>query len=99
MLMAGDNSRQGAAIEVQHTAETPDAITITGTVMGIPKGIVLVADAPTASVTMLGGFGMGGFSVTIPTHIVPRDLRVGGTAESWFSPSVLIQTVNALVRF
>jgi hypothetical protein len=90
------DSRQGFAIELQHTAQTPDCVTISGTVMGIPKGIVSVAQAPT--VYMPIGLGIGGVAVTVPTHIVPRNLRIGGTSENWYRPSAIIQTLLALVN-
>jgi hypothetical protein len=65
--------RQGAAIEILHTADSPDAITVSGTIMGIPKGFIVVTNAPTVSIDYPG---IGVVALTVPTHIVPRHLRM-----------------------
>jgi len=64
--------RQGAVIEVLHTAESPELIELTGTVMGMPKGIVRVRQA--VAVDLPIGIA-GAVSVTVPTHTIPRSLR------------------------
>ncbi len=67
--------RQGAVIEVLHTGEGPDATTVSGTIMGIPRGITPVETGATVVVSL----GMAGAAaVTIPTHSIPRSLRISG---------------------
>jgi hypothetical protein len=69
--------RQGAVIEVLHTGEEPGATTISGTIMGIPKGITRAESGATVFVSV----GMaGGAAVTIPTHSIPRSLRISGNS-------------------
>jgi hypothetical protein len=65
--------RQGAVIEVVHTAESPESVDVRGTIVGIPKGIVRV----TGGVEVELPVGLAGaVSVTVPTHTIPRSLRV-----------------------
>jgi hypothetical protein len=66
--------RQGAVIEVLHTGERPGETTLSGTIMGVPKGITPVTPGTTVFVPL----GVGGVSaaVTIPTHSIPRALRI-----------------------
>lgn len=65
--------RQGAVIEILHTAESPTDIEVTGTIMGIPKGVVRVVTD--VQVQMPLGL-MGTVAVTVPAHTVPRSLRI-----------------------
>jgi hypothetical protein len=72
--------RQGAAIEVLHTAESPESVEVTGTVMGIPAGIIRVTES--VNVTLPVGLA-GAVAVTVPTRTIPRSLRIGsGTSTS-----------------
>jgi hypothetical protein len=68
------DARQGAAIEMYHTGASPDAVTVTGTVMGIPAGIKRVTSG--ASVVIPAGLPAGSLVITVPTRQVPRSLRV-----------------------
>jgi hypothetical protein len=71
--------RQGAVIELLHTAESPESVEVTGTVMGIPKGIVRV----TEGVEVAFPVGLAGaVSVTVPTHTIPRSLRIASEART-----------------
>jgi hypothetical protein len=72
--------RQGAVIEVIHTAESPEAIEATGTVIGIPKGIVRVTTGVQVEVpiSILGP----SMAVTVPTHTIPRNLRMASGTHS-----------------
>jgi hypothetical protein len=77
--------RQGAVIEVTHTGERPEVVVLGGTIMGIPKGITPVGSGATVVLAM----GLAGdAAVTIPTHSIPRSLRIADQSkkrESVFS--------------
>jgi hypothetical protein len=71
--------RQGAVIEVLHTAESPTDVEATGTIMGIPKGIARVATDVRVQVPV----GItGSVAVTVPTHTVPRSLQSAAGART-----------------
>jgi len=66
---------QGVALEVYHTASDPEAVRVTGTIMGIPRGIRRIS----AGSTMKMPVGLvGNVTVTIPTGFVPWHLRGAG---------------------
>jgi hypothetical protein len=71
--------RQGAVIEVLHTAKSPTDVEATGTIMGIPKGIARVATD--VRVQMPVGL-TGSVAVTVPTHTVPRSLQSASGART-----------------
>ncbi len=91
--------RQGAVIEVLHTAESPEAIEATGTVLGIPKGITRV----TTGVEVEVPIGLLGptLAVTVPTHTLPRSLRIASgtltTRRIDFTPSALLASAIRMV--
>jgi hypothetical protein len=65
--------RQGAAIEVLHTGEGPKVVTVSGTIMGVPKGITAVESQMSVDIYLAGA---GIATVTMPRHSVPRNLRI-----------------------
>jgi hypothetical protein len=79
--------RQGAVIEVLHTAESPESVELTGTVMGVPKGIVRVRQG--IDVDLPVGIA-GGVSVTVPTHTIPRSLRHASGTRTSREPDVSV---------
>lgn len=90
------DSRQGALIEVIHTAESPAAISASGTILGIPKGITHVTTD--TQIKMPVGVIMGtSIEVTVPTHIMPRSLRGAAGAHTErridFTPSGVLKTI------
>lgn len=89
------DARQGAVIEILHTGEAPDTIEPTGTVMGVPKGIVRVTTGVKVQVpTGLLGSSM---EVTVPTHAIPRDLRTASGAHT--ERDIDLTPVGALKTF
>jgi hypothetical protein len=72
--------RQGVLIEVLHTAESPTEISVSGTIMGIPKGIVRVT-TDTQVKMPVGVFGSS-IEVTIPIHAIPHSLRQASGANT-----------------
>jgi hypothetical protein len=72
--------RQGALIEVLHTAESPTEISVSGTIIGVPKGIVRVT-ADTQVKMPVGVFGSS-IEVTIPIHAIPNSLRQASGAKT-----------------
>jgi hypothetical protein len=64
--------RQGAVIEVLHTGKSPAAVALSGTIMGVPKGITPVEPGVPVLIALAGPAGV----ITIPTHSIPRSLRI-----------------------
>jgi len=85
--------RQGAVIEVLHTAQSPESVELTGTVMGVPKGIVRVRQG--VDVALPVGIA-GAVSVTVPTHTIPRSLRHASGART--SREVDVSPAGALAN-
>lgn len=88
--------RQGALLEVIHTAESPAEISVSGTIIGIPKGITHVTTD--TQIRMPVGAIMGAsIEVMVPTHIMPRSLRDAAGAHTErridFTPSGVLKTI------
>jgi hypothetical protein len=85
--------RQGAVMEVLHTGESSDLVEPARTIKGIPKGITRITES--AEVTLPMGIA-GTVVATVPTHTIPKALRVASGVETdrqidW-APSALIAT-------
>jgi hypothetical protein len=88
--------RQGAVIEVLHTAESPESVELIGTIMGVPKGIVRVRQGVEVDIPV--GIA-GAVSVTVPTHTIPRSLRRASGARTSREVDVsLVGTIANLIR-
>jgi hypothetical protein len=86
--------RQGAVIEVLHTAESPELITIAGTIIGIPKGVLRVTEG--VEVALPIGV-VGSVSITVPTRSIPRSLRVAsGMTRRWSFLMTLARSISAI---
>jgi hypothetical protein len=66
---------QGVALEVYHTAPDPESVEMSGTVMGIPRGIRRTSSGSTMRLPV--GL-VGSVAVTIPTGVIPWHLRGAG---------------------
>jgi hypothetical protein len=85
--------RQGAVIEVLHTAETPTAVVLKGTIMGMPKGITPVRSGRTVQVPL----GVAGAAaVTIPAHSIPRSLQISEPSDE--NTSILSEGIEGLLE-
>ena len=89
--------RQGAVLEVLHTAESPESVVVTGTIMGIPKGIIRVTES--VEVTLPIGLA-GAVTATVPMHTIPRSLRIasGTRTHRHFDLTIGSLVSNALRR-